>query len=71
MMMIIVTITPQLKSMIIRKMSRLRKSQYIQTRDDYTIFMQNEASLYVLIMDELQGRLLSIKIKQSIKICIL
>lgn len=69
--MIIVTITPQLKSMIIRKMSRLRKSQYIQTRDDYTIFMQNEASLYVLIMDELQGRLLSIKIKQSIKICIL
>lgn len=71
MMMIIVTITPQLKSMIIRKMSRLRKSQYIQTRDGYTIFMQNEASLYVLIMDELQGRLLSIKIKQSIKICIL
>lgn len=70
-MMIIVTITPQLKSMIIRKMSRLRKSQYIQMRDDYTIFMQNEASLYVLIMDELQGRLLSIKIKQSIKICIL
>lgn len=69
--MIIVTITPQLKSMIIRKMSRLRKSQYIQTRDYYTIFMQNEASLYVLTMDELQGRLLSIKIKQSIKICIL
>lgn len=70
-MMIIVTITPQLKSMIIRKMSRFRKSQYIQTRDYYTIFMQNEASLYVPIMDELQGRLLSIKIKQSIKICIL